>query len=113
MPANLQTTELNLAIVKDAQDLKCGDVFIFRDKYYITLVNVTDMRHSQTIITAIAEDDVQISSTNVACLQLFRTFQVSVVKHVNIKLTRLHNERDEITEEDESRLQKMLQEERR
>lgn len=111
--SNLQTTESNLVIVKDAQDLKCGDVFIFRDKYYIALVNVTDIRHAQTVITAIAEDDVQVSSTNVTYLQLFRTFQVSVIRHVDMKLTRLSNERHEVTEEDENRLEKMLQEERK
>ena len=81
------------------EDLKCGDTFVFRDKQYIALMNFTDMRHTQTIITAIPVQKIGSPITEVVVLRLFRTFRVQRVTKRDIKLTILENTEQEITKE--------------
>ena len=83
---------------KLAQDLKCGDVFLFRNITYLTLSSVTEIRTTHTLITCSTDKD------DPTTIRFFRTFPVSVTETITMSLEVLHNTRDEITPEMESEL---------
>lgn len=74
---------------KNAQDLKCGDVFDFRGSTYGVLSSFTDSRHTQTIITALELGDATKAIgkvKEVIVFRLFRTFKVDVTGRKEITL---------------------------
>lgn len=90
----------------DVQDLKCGDMFVFRNERYIVLSSITDVRHTISNITAI-KNWLAPEFYKIFVLSLFRTFEVEVIGHddsFNIKC--LENVSEEITQEQELKLQK-------
>jgi len=90
---------------KNAEDLRCGDVFVFRGRLYIALSCYTDNRHTQTIVTAICQESSCAPLQEVTSIRFFRTFRVPVCHHIPITLVVLDNNRDEITDDDERRLE--------
>jgi hypothetical protein len=91
--------ELNPRTIKSAQDLKCGDVFIFRESIYVSLSNHTDERHTVTISTCWKVSNPLISNKmEIASIVLFRTFKVTVVGQSSIILEKLSNKPEELTE---------------
>jgi hypothetical protein len=79
----------------EAQDLKCGDKFIFRSAAYICLVNFIDSRHTQAIVTAILAH--AKTANEVHCMRFFRTFSVEVIgKDTRKRLVVHNNDRTEI-----------------
>lgn len=70
---------------KNVEDLKCGDVFTFRDVAYLCLMSFTDNRHSQTIVTAVRPPGqnppwTKLTPNTVYALRLFRTFKALVIE---------------------------------
>ncbi len=81
----------------NAYDLKCGDVFIFRDVIYVALLCNTDERHTTTFVTALPED---LSVKLIISIRFFQTFKVAVTGHLPLELIKLDNTEDEITSQD-------------
>jgi len=71
-----------------AEDLKCGDIFKFRDKIYLCLLSFTDCRHTQTIVTA---TPYLPKGDGVVCFRLMRTFKVEVIGKKETTLTVIEN----------------------
>lgn len=71
-----------------AEDLKCGNVFVFRDKTYVCMSCATDTRTTLTIVTCvetilhIGSEVYDIDWKNVVGLRLVRCLQVEVVDTV-------------------------------
>lgn len=81
---------------KNAEDLKCGDRFTFRDVDYVTLLSFTDDRHSQTMITCVRHSQFAKPVREVAAIRFHRRFRVEVVDHLPVELTVLHLTDDEV-----------------
>lgn len=81
---------------KEAQNLRCGDVFLFRDNLYVCLMSFTDRRHTQTIITAVEQQDSGIPMTRITALRLYRTFEMPVCHHIKLSLQDFDNTNEEI-----------------
>lgn len=87
---------------KNAEDLKTGDVFFFRDKLYVSLSNFTDFRHTQTIVTAVGREQ---TVSEITVFRFFRTFKVPVVHKAQLKIHVMDNDHHEITQADLDELQ--------
>lgn len=78
---------------RNAEDLKGGDVFLFREGLYVALSNFMDCRHTQTIVTAIQHGMATV-------FRFFRTFKVTVKHRVKINIRVVDNKQHEITQTD-------------
>lgn len=95
---------------RPAQDLKCGDVFRYRNNHYLTLLNFTDSRHAQTIITAVLESDYNNRSRldRVTSLRLLRSQHLEVVAHHHLDLIKLEAQVEELTPAEVAELDQWL-----
>lgn len=77
-----------------AEDLKCGDVFIFRNEEYTTIacVDYSTSRDVSVIAFKIRLEE------GVFALCLFRYFEVEVVNHVEMTITRVDHTPQELGE---------------
>lgn len=55
-------------------ELKCGDVFTFREVDYVCLLNFIDDRTSQSMVTAILEKDGDSVISDVYGIRFFKYF---------------------------------------
>jgi hypothetical protein len=99
--------QADAAVLKNAQDLGRGDVFLFRGHVYLVLSCFTDKRTTQTILTTIALLDAAVPLRRVAALRLFRTFKVGVLTTLPIELQRFDNVPAELTTEMETELEEL------
>jgi hypothetical protein len=90
-------------ITKEAQDLKSGDIFEFRSVLYGCISNITDQRHTQTIITAIT-----FGKLGYVLIRFFRTFKIEIKYHLETELIKLENTREEITPEIQTKLEEQM-----
>jgi hypothetical protein len=84
----------------NAEDLKSGDHFIFRDVEYKCLCTNTDARHTNTIITALRSNNWK----DITVIRCFRTAKLQVTKQVKTNLEVLKMEQSEILDEDVAEL---------
>lgn len=80
-----------------AQNLKSGDIFVFKQKRFTCLMSVTDERHTQTIVA---------TKENVV-FRFFRTYPVEVVGSTGDKVKIIEVKSNEITPEMVSALDKL------
>jgi hypothetical protein len=84
-----------------AQELACGDVFVYHDKEFLAISCITDQRHTFTMIVA---SDRRFEITT---LKLFRTFHVKVDRHLPMTNHIVHQSKDEVSEYDQQVLQEI------
>lgn len=83
------------------EDLKCGDCFTFQRTRWVCLLNFTDKRHTQTVLTCINEKLYKSPSGHgdpckIVAMRLVRTFEVEVHIRYPIELQVLENTQEEV-----------------
>jgi hypothetical protein len=101
-----------LAPKKNAQDLECGDGFIFHDKVYVCLSCITDKRTTSTNVTAINQENAVLPLEEITIITFFRTYRVPVFQHYPITVSVLGVEKHEISAYDCQRLDAMMDREK-
>ncbi len=93
-----------MAEKKNAEDLKCGDVFVYLKDNWVALSNFTDERHTQTIITAVLENNISKPLKGVSVFRFFRTCKLEIVGKRKLKLEAVLSPEVSITDKDQSEL---------
>ncbi len=78
--------------MKEAQDVRSGEMIEFRGEHYFVLSAVTDLRHATTIMTCLSSNN---DDNRVFVLRLFRPFKVKVISTCNANVVTLENTEEE------------------
>lgn len=107
VPAELMDKAKKSAQI-EAKDLKCGDVFFFRDNLYVVLSNIRNEKAPTiTYVTAVAQEDSSAPLQKVTVIMFFLTVRVPVCHRVPLSLAVLEVEEDEISPDALSRYESM------
>lgn len=86
---------------KQTRDLRCGDVFLFREVEYVCLVNFAQFNTLQSIVTAVLASESGSEVQTIYSIRFFSNFVVEVRDvHISLKLKSLEHTIGELDELD-------------
>lgn len=98
---------------KEAQELRCGDLFLFREEILLCLSNLTDKRHTTSTITCVPYEEMRAGTVKtIKSILFFRTVRVQAGYLGGLNLEVLSLTQEEIANDEAVKLALTLAQDR-